>query len=199
LRRESGFGSTAAVLCTFLAFHHGTSPWSSTDCGGWGFGSRRVVSCPPSSTHSPSSSGTGSLSLAAILKEYRPLGQTTIPTERSRSVRPFSITGPVCRRPEQQAAVLDTGPGRCPRLARGHRERATLPHAGVKRTGRCSLIGQPQNEEMQQTKPAFSSDCAGFAADLRCSADISGLVARLGLARGRPDRRGRLSLRLGWS
>jgi len=27
----------------------------------------------------------------------------------------------------------------------------------------------PANEEMQQTKPAFFSDCAGFAADLQCS------------------------------
>jgi hypothetical protein len=29
----------------------------------------------------------------------------------------------------------------------------------------------PSNEEMQQTKPAFLLDCAGFAADLRCSTD----------------------------
>jgi len=29
-------------------------------------------------------------------------------------------------------------------------------------------LGQPSNEEMQQTKPAFFLDCAGFAADLRC-------------------------------
>jgi hypothetical protein len=28
-----------------------------------------------------------------------------------------------------------------------------------------------QNEGMQQTKPAFPWDCAGFAADPRCSAD----------------------------
>jgi hypothetical protein len=31
--------------------------------------------------------------------------------------------------------------------------------------------GEPPNEEMQQTKPAFFLVCAGFAADLRCSPD----------------------------
>jgi hypothetical protein len=31
--------------------------------------------------------------------------------------------------------------------------------------------GGPSNEGMKQTKPAFFSDCAGFAADPRCSAD----------------------------
>jgi len=29
-------------------------------------------------------------------------------------------------------------------------------------------LAQPQNEGMQQTKPAFFSVCAGFAADPRC-------------------------------
>jgi len=34
--------------------------------------------------------------------------------------------------------------------------------------------GLASNEEMQQTKPAFFSDCAGFAADLRCWTEIRG-------------------------
>jgi len=32
------------------------------------------------------------------------------------------------------------------------------------------------NEALQQTKPAFFLDCAGFAAERRCSTDNSGLT-----------------------
>jgi hypothetical protein len=34
-----------------------------------------------------------------------------------------------------------------------------------------SGLGRPSNEELELTKPAISSVCAGFAAQLRCSAD----------------------------
>lgn len=47
---------------------------------------------------------------------------------------------------------------------------------------------QPANEGMKQTKPAFFSDCAGFAAELRCSTDLFRPVALVSLA-GRHEQR----------
>ena len=66
-------------------------------------------------------------------------------------------------------------------------QRAALGMALVRRAwrivepGRSSRSVELPNEEMQQTKPAFFLDCAGFAADLRCSAD-SGWTERGRLA-----------------
>ena len=47
----------------------------------------------------------------------------------------------------------------------------------------------PHNEEMQQKTPAFFLDCAGFAADLRCSADVCDTPTASIAASGRPRRR----------
>jgi hypothetical protein len=56
---------------------------------------------------------------------------------------------------------------------------------------------QPHNEELQLTK---GSAWAAFAAELRCSADISGLVTTwLAPVRREPDDRDRLSARWEWS
>jgi dienelactone hydrolase len=44
---------------------------------------------------------------------------------------------------------------------------------------RHSVSGEPQNEELQRTKPAVFSVSAGFAAELRCSADRLRLRATL--------------------
>ena len=49
-----------------------------------------------------------------------------------------------------------------------------------------SPLGRPQNEELQLTKPAVFSVCAGFAAELRCSTDVNrDLYGLLPVARGR--------------
>jgi len=51
-------------------------------------------------------------------------------------------------------------------------------------------MGQPQNKELEQTKPAILSVCAGFAAQLRCSTSTTSF--RLGLKTdGIPQRNGR--------
>jgi len=58
----------------------------------------------------------------------------------------------------------------------------------------CLQAERPSNEELEQTKPAILSVCAGFAAQLRCCANVlgadeagtAGLAGRQGLAPHRP-------------
>ena len=83
-----------------------------------------------------------------------------------------SGSGWAALRAEHQASLPSAPAMSCVPVSQGSARRPTAYRHRAAAGVAIAPLSQRQNEEMQQMKPAFSSDSAGFTADLRCSADF---------------------------